>query len=94
MIGLANGLAAAPLAALAADVLPTDPSGLMALEPSRDANMLTLAGTIPGTLVPMVLGWVATLASGETATAYRLFWAINAALTLLALATLRPVARK
>jgi hypothetical protein len=96
LIGMANGLAAAPLAALAADVLPTDAAGVMALEPSRDANMLTLAGTIPGTFLPMVLGWVASSATSGTSggAAYRLFWGISAAVTLRSAGFLRPAAQR
>lgn len=53
--GVLTGLAAAPTAALTADVLPSEADdATTAADPARDANLFTLAGTLPSTVLPLV----------------------------------------
>ena len=84
VIGLLTGLAAAPMAALGTDVLPAesdDPN--TAKDPARDANLFTLAQTIPSTVLPIPFGNALPDASqpAKRAAAYRMFFWTQAALT-------------
>jgi MFS family permease len=82
--GVFTGLAAAPTAALTADVLPSEADDdTTAADPARDANLFTLAGTLPSTVLPLV-GTALPGASHpqQRARVYRTFFWTQAALSI------------
>lgn len=82
--GVLTGLAAAPTAALTADVLPSEADdATTAADPARDANLFTLAGTLPATVLPLV-GSVLPSAHHpqQRARVYRGFFWTQAALSI------------
>ena len=82
--GVFTGLAAAPTAALTADVLPSEADdATTAADPARDANLFTLAGTLPSTVLPLV-GAALPGASHpqQRARVYRTFFWTQAALSI------------
>ena len=75
--GVLTGLAAAPTAALTADVLPAEADDAStAADPARDANLFTLAGTLPSTILPLPFGNALPGASQprKRATVYKTFF--------------------
>jgi MFS family permease len=82
--GVFTGLAAAPTAALTADVLPSEADDdTTAADPARDANLFTLAGTLPSTVLPLI-GAALPSASHpqQRARVYRTFFWTQAALSI------------
>ena len=82
--GAAEAIEPAPTAALTADVLPSEADdATTAADPARDANLFTLAGTLPSTVLPLV----GTLLPGaghpqQRARVYRTFFWTQAALSI------------
>eukprot|EP01044_Picomonas_judraskeda_P031304 COSAG03_NODE_11630_length_583_cov_1.088843_1_plen_110_part_01 len=74
--GVFTGFAAAPTAALTADVLPSElDDATTAADPARDANLFTLAATLPATLLPLIGGALpGDSHPQQRATVYRIFF--------------------
>ena len=92
--GLLTGLAAAPTTAVTADVLPSEEDDAStAANPARDANLFTLAGTIPATVLPLPFGNLLPGAGqpGRRRAVYNTFFWVQAGLSVGAIWMLQGV---